>query len=135
LRGALSSWTHLDAPYQQALTRLMLGLACREMGDEEGAVTEISSARAALVALGATSDVTRVDRLTSAPTRGRVDGLTGREVELLGLLATGKTNRDIAAALFISEKTVARHVSNIFNKLGVSSRAAATAYAYQHDLA
>lgn len=85
--------------------------------------------------LGAKPDARRAAALLALPGRELPLGLTGREVELLALLATGKTNRQIAEQLFISEKTVARHVSNIFSKLGVSSRAAATAYALRHDLA
>jgi DNA-binding NarL/FixJ family response regulator len=76
-----------------------------------------------------------VEELIGVKPPSRADGLTGREIEVLAQIATGKTNRDIASGLFISEKTVARHVSNIFVKLGVTSRAAATAYAYKHDLA
>jgi DNA-binding NarL/FixJ family response regulator len=68
-----------------------------------------------------------------APARA-TGGLTAREVEVLRLVAAGKTNRTIAADLVLSEKTVARHLSNIFTKLGLSTRAAATAYAYEHDL-
>ena len=84
--------------------------------------------------LGARPDLIRLEALDRKPhTRGR-GGLTARELEVLRLLASGRTNRAIAADLFISEKTVARHVSNIFTKLGMSSRSAATAYAYEHDL-
>ena len=83
--------------------------------------------------LGALPDLSRIEKLNRAPTQA-AGGLTGREVELLALVATGKTNREIASDLVISERTVARHVSNIFNKLGVSSRSAATAYAFKHDL-
>ena len=85
--------------------------------------------------LGAEPDARRAAAMLAPPGRDLPYGLTGREAELLALLAAGKTNREIAAQLFISEKTVARHVSNIFSKLGVSSRAAATAYALKHDLA
>ena len=93
---------------------------------------EFEAARQAFAVLGAAPDVAAADRLLAkAPAPG---GLTSREVEVLALVATGSTNRAIATELVISEKTVARHVSNIFTKLGVSSRAAATAYAYEHDL-
>jgi DNA-binding NarL/FixJ family response regulator len=85
--------------------------------------------------LGAAPDLARVEELSRSAVSETAAGLTPREVEVLRLVATGKTNRAIAADLFLSEKTVARHVSNIFTKLGVSSRSAATAYAYQHDLA
>ena len=96
---------------------------------------EIEGARDAFRRLGAEPDRQSTQALLAGPGRERPAGLTEREVELLALLATGKTNREIGAQLFISEKTVARHISNIFNKLGVSSRAAATAYALKHDLA
>ena len=93
---------------------------------------EFAAARQVLVDLGAVPDVARVDALSSKqPTPG---GLTPRELEVLVLVASGSTNKAIAAELVISEKTVARHLSNIFVKLGVSSRAAATAYAYEHEL-
>jgi DNA-binding NarL/FixJ family response regulator len=84
--------------------------------------------------LSAGPDATWVESLTGRAPSKRGSGLTAREVEVLQMVATGKTNRAIAGELFLSEKTVARHVSNIFMKLGVSSRAAATAYAYEHDL-
>ena len=79
-------------------------------------------------------DLARLDAVVDAPVAASADGLTAREIEVLRLVAAGKTNRAVAADLVISEKTVARHLSNIFDKLGVSSRAAATAYAYEHDL-
>ena len=96
---------------------------------------ELDAARLVFERLGAAPDLARVEELTGSAASQTAAGLTPREVEVLRLVATGKTNRAIAAELFLSEKTVARHVSNIFTKLGVSSRAAATAYAYQHDLA
>ena len=96
---------------------------------------EFDAARHMFELLSAGPDATRVEALTGrAPRRGGGSGLTAREVEVLQQVATGRTNRAIAAELFLSEKTVARHVSNIFMKLGVSSRAAATAHAYEHDL-
>lgn len=135
LRRAAAGWHQLDAAHNAAQTRLLIGLACRELGDEDAARLEIEGARQAFRRLGAEPDAERAEALLEPAGRGRPLGLTGREMELLALLATGKTNREIAGRLFISEKTVARHVSNIFNKLGVSSRAAATAYALKHDLA
>ena len=84
--------------------------------------------------MGAIPDLERLSRLLQTPAPRRAGGLSEREREVLALLASGKTNRAIAAELFLSEKTVARHVSNIFTKLGVSSRSAATAYAYEHNL-
>ena len=97
---------------------------------------EIAVARKAFDELGAVSDMARLDALVRpTPTTATASGLTGRELEVLELVAAGKTNRQIATDLVISEKTVARHISNIFTKLGVSSRAAATAYAFRHGLA
>ena len=95
---------------------------------------EFDAARRVFDQLGAAPDLARVDALAPATAPPAAGGLTAREVQVLRLLATGKTNRAIAADLFLSEKTVARHVANIFAKLGLSSRSAATAYAYEHDL-
>ena len=95
---------------------------------------ELDAARDIFRQLGAAPDLARMDALVDAPAAASADGLTAREVEVLRLVAAGKTNRAVATDLVISEKTVARHLSNIFDKLGVSSRAAATAYAYEHDL-
>jgi DNA-binding CsgD family transcriptional regulator len=134
LRTASRIWQELDAVHHAARVRVLIGLACRRLGDEDSARLEIESARQAFRQLGAEPDLARLDEVERKLNRDRPGGLTGREVELLGLLATGRTNREIARELVISEKTVARHVSNIFNKIGVSSRAAATAYAYRHDL-
>jgi DNA-binding NarL/FixJ family response regulator len=131
-RQALRRWTELDAPYEAALTRVLIAEACAAVGDSEGAELATTAARATFEALGAAPDLARLDG-DGEP--GRPDGLTSRELEVLRVLAQGKTNRVIAEKLFISEKTVASHVSHIFTKLGVSSRAAATAYAYDHDLA
>ena len=120
--------------YEAARVRVLIGLACRSLRDEDGAEMELDAARTVFQQLGAAPDLTRVEglsRLTTPPTAG---GLTPREVEVLRLVAAGKTNRQIAAELVVSEKTAATHVSNIFNKLGLSSRAAATAYAYEHRL-
>jgi DNA-binding CsgD family transcriptional regulator len=131
-RQALKQWTELDARHEAALTRALIADACAAVGDTEGAELARSAARSTFEALGAAPDLAR---LGSRDTPDRPDGLTAREVEVLRVLAEGKTNRVIAEKLFISEKTVASHVSHIFTKLGVSSRAAATAYAYDHDLA
>lgn len=134
LRTAWHAWQKLDVPYEAARTRALLGRACRALGDEDGARLELEAARAELEALGAAHDVARLDDLAGRPPSREAHGLTPRERQVLAQLATGRTNRAIAKALFISEKTVARHVANIFRKLGLSSRAAATAYAYEHDL-
>jgi ATP/maltotriose-dependent transcriptional regulator MalT len=133
LRASWTAWHALDAPYEAARARVLIGLACRELGDTDSASMELDAARDVFETLGALPDLARLKTLhgdAAAP----VGGLTAREVEVLRLVAAGKTNRAIAADLVISDKTVARHLSNIFDKLGVSSRAAATAYAYEHDL-
>ncbi|CAN5737583.1 LuxR C-terminal-related transcriptional regulator [soil metagenome] len=134
LREACDAWRELDVPYEAARARVLLGLARRKLGDEDGAALEFDAARRVFRQLGAVPDQARVDKLSGYAGTRMTSGLTGREVEVLGLVATGKTNRQIAVDLVISEKTVARHVSNIFTKLKLSSRSAATAYAYQHDL-
>ncbi|MDX1674815.1 MAG: LuxR C-terminal-related transcriptional regulator [Longimicrobiales bacterium] len=134
LRRASRSWHALDAPYEAARARLRLGLACRELGDEDGARLELEAARTAFARLGAEPDAEHVASLLQRPGRRASHGLTPRELEVIELVATGMTNRAIGEELFISEKTVARHLSNIFTKLGISSRAAATAFAYENDL-
>jgi DNA-binding NarL/FixJ family response regulator len=131
LRTAQRSWRDLDAPHQAARVRVLIGVACRELGDGASAELEFEAARGVLERLGARPDLERLARLEGSLRRG---GLSRRESEVLVLVAAGKTNRAIAADLFISEKTVARHVSNIFTKLRLSSRAEATAYAYRHGL-
>ena len=134
LRRACTHMQRLDAPYDVARVRVHIGLAYRALGDDYTAEMEFDAARSAFEHLGAAPDLARVEELTGAAAAATAAGLTPREVEVLKLVATGKTNRAIAANLFLSEKTVARHVSNIFTKLGVSTRSAATAYAYEHDL-
>jgi DNA-binding CsgD family transcriptional regulator len=136
LRRAESGWRELEAPYETAQVQVLIGLACRELGDGDAAALELEAARLAFSTLGATPDEARVAALAPPPRSALPDAgpLSAREREVLALVASGKTNRAIAGALSISEKTVARHVSNIFTKLGLSSRAAATAYTYQHDL-
>jgi ATP/maltotriose-dependent transcriptional regulator MalT len=134
LRTAWQVWEELDAPYEGARVRLLVGLACRALGDEDGAGLELEAARAAFGAVGAEPDVRRVDSLSGRAQKTGDTGLSARELEVLRLLASGRTNRAIAAELVVSEHTVARHVQNIFRKLGVSSRTAATAFAFEHDL-
>ena len=136
LRNAMTVWREIDAPYLAARTGVEIGLACRALGDEDSARLELEAAARAFEELGAKRDAANAaaaipDAIGGAERQGP---LTAREVEVLRLVATGKSNRAIAGELVISEKTVARHVSNIFTKLGLSSRSAATAYAYQHGL-
>jgi ATP/maltotriose-dependent transcriptional regulator MalT len=134
LRQAWTAWQELEVPYEAARARVLIALACRQLGDEDGAEMELDAARWVFAQLGAAPDHARAQALSRKAAAKPAGGLTVRELEVLRLVATGKTNRSIAADLFLSEKTVARHVSNIFTKLGLSSRAAATAYAYEHDL-
>lgn len=134
LRAALGGWQALEANYEAARTRALIGRACRALGDHDSAELETDGARAAFESLGAAADLARLDGPGPDADSPRRHGLTQREAEVLAVIATGRSNRAAAAALGISEKTVARHLSNIFGKLGVSSRAAATAYAYEHDL-
>jgi DNA-binding NarL/FixJ family response regulator len=133
LRAAWRAWRELEAPHEAARSRLLIGLACRALSDEDAAAMELDAARAALARLGAAPDLERLERLARPDAAGTA-GLTERELEVLRLLAAGKTNAAIGSALHLAAKTVDRHVSNIYAKLGVSSRAAATAYAYQHQL-
>jgi DNA-binding CsgD family transcriptional regulator len=134
LRNAWYVWQELDAPYEAARTRVLIGLACRVLGDDETAALELEAARGVFVELEAAPDVARVDSLARRAGRAEPHGLTPRELQVLRLVAAGGTNKAIAAELVLSERTIDRHVSNIFAKLGVSSRAAATAYAYEHRL-
>jgi DNA-binding CsgD family transcriptional regulator len=134
LRRAWTSWCQLEAPYEAARARVLIGVTCRALGDEVGATLEIDAARQVFRDLGAEPDLVRLEDYARSSDPAGTAGLTERETQVITLLATGRTNRAIAEQLGISEKTVARHVSNIFSKLNLSSRAAATAYAYQHDL-
>jgi DNA-binding NarL/FixJ family response regulator len=133
-RRAAEAWHELGAPYEVARSRVLIGVACRSLGDADTGALELEAARAVFAGLDAVRDVERVDSLTPTPERAGRHGLTKREVEVLRLVASGKTNRQIASALVISERTVARHVQNIFAKLRVRSRTAASAFAFEHDL-
>ena len=129
LRGAADAWQELDAPYECARARELVGLACRALGDEDSAALELEAAGEAFARLGAAVDLARLDR-----SRRRRTACRRASSQVLRLVAAGETNKAIAAELVLSERTVERHVSNIFAKLGLSTRAAATAFAYEHGL-
>ena len=134
LRRAWTRWWELGAPYETARVRVLVGRACRELGDHDSARMEWEAAKTAFAKVGAAPDLRRLYALLAPGRTGAPGGLSAREVEVLVLVAAGNTNREIADELVISQHTVRRHLQNIFVKLGVSSRAAATAYAYEHDL-
>jgi ATP/maltotriose-dependent transcriptional regulator MalT len=134
LRQASRVWQELEAPYEAARTRVLMGLACRTLGDEDSAALDLEAATDVFEQLGALPDLARVESLSRPLATGDTHGLTPRELEVLRLVAAGSTNRQIASKLVVSEHTVARHVQNIFTKLRVSSRTAATAFAFEHDL-
>jgi DNA-binding CsgD family transcriptional regulator len=132
LRRAFEVWHQIDAPYHVARVRVLIGLACRALGDEDGAKLEFDAATSTFERLGAAPDLTRIETLKRGSNYSH--GLTRRELQVLRLLATGDTNKAIAAELGLSERTIERHLSNIFVKLDVSTRAAATAWAYEHKI-
>jgi ATP/maltotriose-dependent transcriptional regulator MalT len=134
LRRASAGWRELEMPYEAARTRVHIGLACRALGDQDTAALELDAAREAFDRLGARPDLARLAELAGVGGPKTAGMLTVRECEVLRLVAAGKTNREIGTQLVLSEHTVARHLQNIFAKLGLSSRAAATAYAYEHGL-
>jgi DNA-binding CsgD family transcriptional regulator len=136
LRRARGAWQELAMPYEEGRARAFIGVACEALGDHDAAALELDAARATFEHLGARPDLERLATLMHdrVPAQPHPTPLTERECEVLRHVATGKTNREIATALTISEHTVGRHLQNIFLKLGLSSRAAATAYAYEHDL-
>jgi DNA-binding CsgD family transcriptional regulator len=135
LRHALEIWRELEMPYEQAQTCLLMAAVCERRGDQDGRRLELDVARTLFKRLNAEASLAAIAERADRGARHQTAGsLSERELQVVHLLAAGKTNREIAAELFISEKTVARHVSNIFDKLGVSSRSAATAWAYQHHL-
>ena len=133
LRRAWEIWRDLEMPYEEAQTCLLLAAVCERRGDEDGRRLEVDAARTLFKRLNAEGPLARITEPAGRGAR-QAGSLSERERQVLHLLAAGKTNRAIAEELFVSEKTVARHVSNIFDKLGVSSRSAATAWAYQHNL-
>lgn len=142
LREAWRRWQDLEAPYEAAQARILIAVACRAVDDHDSAELECDAARHAFEELGARPALARLEELVGAADDGAAGrsgghpglGVTPRELEVLRLVAGGRTNRGIAEQLVISEKTVERHLSNIFTKLGVSNRAAATAHAYDHGL-
>src|SRR4029079_14869299 len=136
LRDALSQWKSLDVPYERATTGTLLGHALRESGDDEGANNAFKAAEVIFEEMGARLDARNTrESQTGSTTRSAPCGLSAREVEVLRLIAAGYANKAIARELFLSEKTVSRHVSNIFAKIGLSSRASATAFAFEQGLA
>jgi len=132
LRRAEQAWRALEAPYEAARARVLVGRACAALADVDTAAEELEAAREVFAGLGAVPDLARIDALTHRAAARDPHGLTARELQVLRLVAAGETNKAIAAELVLSQRTVDRHVSNIFAKLGVSSRTAATAYAYEH---
>jgi ATP/maltotriose-dependent transcriptional regulator MalT len=129
LRQAQRIWVELDAPYEIGRTRELIARACSALGDDESAALELEASRELYERLGAAPDAARI-----ASRSGDNHGLSDRELEVLRLVASGKSNREIASALVLSEHTVARHLQNIYAKLRVPSRAAATAFAFEHEL-
>jgi ATP/maltotriose-dependent transcriptional regulator MalT len=135
LQQAVQEWLLLEVPYEVATARLLLGQACRTCGDEDGAAASLARAAELFDHLGAVLDARQLRDLDGPASAALPAGLTEREAEVLGLVAAGRTNREIASSLHLSERTVARHLSNIFTKLGVSTRTAAAAFAFEHDVA
>ncbi|MBT2594384.1 helix-turn-helix transcriptional regulator [Arthrobacter sp. ISL-72] len=135
LRRAWTLWRELGVPYEAARCRALLGLACRAMGDGVSAAMDFEAAYAEFVELGAGPAAAWAASLQRPAGKADAGPLTPRELQVLRLVAAGKANRVIAGDLYLSEKTVARHISNIYLKLGLQSRAAATRYAYEHGLA
>jgi DNA-binding CsgD family transcriptional regulator len=134
LRLAFEVWQRVGAPYAAARVRVLIGLACRALSDDDGAELEIDAAKAAFARLGAAPDLERIESLTRGLPSARAHGLTSRELQVLRCVASGETNKAIAGRMSLSEKTIERHVSNILVKLHVASRTAATTFAYQHKL-
>lgn len=138
LRKSATAWQDLQAPYEAARATMYLGAACSALGDRDSAALAWDGAREQFTTSGAVTDLARLGRLSrgeeTLPRRAAPSGTTARERQILVHVAAGETNRQIAAALAISEHTVRRHLQNVFTKLDLPSRAAATAWAYQHDL-
>jgi DNA-binding CsgD family transcriptional regulator len=134
LRGAFEVWQRMDAPYAAARVRVLIGLACRALGDADGSKLEIEAAQSTFERLGAAPDLARIVSLLKGAPSDHGHGLTPRELQVLRLVASGSTNKAIAVELGLSERTIERHLSNIFTKLDLSTRTAATAWAYEHGL-
>lgn len=134
LRRALEVWQAIAAPYEAARVRVLIGRACRALGDAEGAELELAAARRAFEELGARPDIARVDAIGTRRRRSGPGGLTPREAQVLRLVSEGRTNRSIAAEFGLSERTIERHLGNIFTKLDLPNRAAATAWAFENGL-
>jgi DNA-binding NarL/FixJ family response regulator len=134
LTHARSTWVELRAPYEAARTGVSIARALRALGDEHTATIELEVASRAFEEVGAATDLERLAGSSAAATPDPAAGLTARELEVIRLVAAGRTNREVAELLVISDKTVARHLHNVFTKLDLPNRSAATAYAYQHGL-
>jgi DNA-binding CsgD family transcriptional regulator len=135
LRLAWHIWQQSGAPYPAARVRVHMALACRVLDDQDGFELEQAAARVVFARIGAAPSLAHLDSLSqNEPGNARMRGLTARELQVLRQVAAGKTNKSIAGELALSERTIDRHVGNIFDKLGVHSRTAAAAYAYQHRL-
>ncbi|MGH7578440.1 MAG: LuxR C-terminal-related transcriptional regulator [Longimicrobiales bacterium] len=134
LQRAFSLWECLDAPYEAARVRVLIGRACHSLGDEEAAGLELGAAKSVFERLGARPDLARLNAPNPPAQPVAKCPLTARELHVLRLISTGRTNKRIADELCLSERTIDRHVTNILTKLDVRSRTAATAYAYEHKL-
>jgi ATP/maltotriose-dependent transcriptional regulator MalT len=134
LRRAVGAWQEQDAPHEVAKLNVLIGQACRALGDYDGAQLEFSAARETFERLGARPDLAQLDRIVAGDADSETHGLTRREIEVLRAIAQGKSNRAIANELHLSERTVHRHVSNIFTKLDVDSRTAAVTCAIKQGI-
>jgi DNA-binding CsgD family transcriptional regulator len=133
-RRAWQAWHELEIPYEAARARVVVALACSGLDDRDTASFELDAARAIFARLGAVPDIARIDALTGSADRAAVHGLTPRELEVLRLVASGKSNREVAAELVISERTARTHVSNVLRKIGVNSRTQAAVLAVREGL-
>ena len=134
IQKALKFWDTLNLPYESACARELKGLIYRELNDKDNSEAELAAAKWIFGQLKAVPDLERVDRLLNKDRNHDAHGLTLREIQVLRLVVSGKTNKSVAGELFISERTVDRHMSNIFNKLGVSTRVEATAFALMNHM-